>query len=146
MKAVSSFATATTATLLSTTRTFDRHFIWPKPARDHHLRAFTMSEFEQQLVALLTRVADALEQQGSADDLLNVADVAALLRISDDKVRDHIRAGRLRGYNLNNGSTRPHVIIKRSAVYEFLETLVEPPPPQRKQKAIKRFDPGDWAT
>jgi hypothetical protein len=96
------------------------------------------------LIAVLKRIADALEQQGSADDLLSVAEVAGLLRIDADKVRGHIRAGKLRGHNLNAGGSRPHIVVRRSSVYEFLDGLtVEPPTTKRRAK--KSLDPGDWA-
>jgi excisionase family DNA binding protein len=103
-----------------------------------------MPDAQTRIANALERIADALESHGSSDDLLSVAEVAAMLGISDDKVREHRRDGRLRGYNLNKGSSRPHILIKRASVYEFLETLVETPP-TRKQKSSKRFDPGDWA-
>ena len=104
------------------------------------------------MLALLERIAvgiesiaGSLKECASPDGLLSVADVASILHISDDKVREHIRTGRLRSYNLNYGGSRPHILIKRAAVYEFLETLVDAPSTHRKIKAGRRFDPGDWA-
>jgi excisionase family DNA binding protein len=79
----------------------------------------------------------------SCDDLLSVADVAAMLGVSDDKVRALIRRGSLRAYDLNQGSTRSHLVIKRSAVYDLLETVAVPPPRHVARRG-NNLDAGDW--
>jgi hypothetical protein len=85
----------------------------------------------------------AAECERQPDDLLSVADVAALLHVSDDRVRDFIRRGQLRAFDLNKGSTRPHHIVKRAAVFEFLETLAVELP--RRARRLDDTDAGDWA-
>lgn len=80
----------------------------------------------------------------SSDDLLTVSEVAAMLHISDDRIRDYIRRGSLRAYDLNHGGNRPHHVVKRSSVYEFLETLTVQPV-RRPVKANCKSGAGDWA-
>lgn len=83
----------------------------------------------------------------SPDDLLSVADVAAMLHISNDKVRGYVRAGRLAAADLNRGNERPHFVIRRSAVYDFLDSLAVVPDSPRHSRAKRNghYDAGDWA-
>lgn len=96
----------------------------------------------------LDRIAEALEKLATpraADDLLSVSDVAAMLHVSEDRVRLAARNGALTAYDLNKGGSRPHYLIKRSAVYDYLDASHEVEKPKRRTKHKQRDDAGDWA-
>ena len=66
--------------------------------------------------------------------LLSVADTAARLRISDDAVLAHIRAGRLRAANVGLGPRRPRWRITEEALETYLAAATVTPAPARRRR------------
>jgi excisionase family DNA binding protein len=62
------------------------------------------------------------------------AEIGAQLKISEEAVRDHIHAGRLRAVNVGNGSRRPRWRITAEALDEFLAAQTAPPRATRRPR------------
>jgi hypothetical protein len=74
---------------------------------------------------------------------LTTADVARLLRVSEDKIRRWLRSGELVGVNTATTlSARPRWVISPMALEEFQRkrTSAPPPKPARKQRRSPQVD------
>ena len=66
--------------------------------------------------------------------LLTLNDASDRLGISPDAVLTHVRAGRLRGINVGNGSRRPRWRITEDALEQFIAAATTGPAPQKTSK------------
>jgi excisionase family DNA binding protein len=69
--------------------------------------------------------------------MYTVASLAKFLRISDEQVLSHIRAGRIRAANVGGGTLKPRWRISEAAVAAFLESR-STTPKQAAQRKPKR--------
>jgi excisionase family DNA binding protein len=60
-----------------------------------------------------------------------VSSLAGLLRISEEQVLAHIRAGRLRAVNVGGGTVKPRWRISEDQLNEFLASRTATPPAPR---------------
>lgn len=69
-----------------------------------------------------------------ATGMHTVASLAKFLRISDEQVLSHIRAGRIRAVNVGGGVQRPRWRVSEDALQEFLAARTASPKPVTKRK------------
>ena len=79
--------------------------------------------------------------------LLTVREVAQILKVSEDTVREHIRSGDLRAVNVATGKKRPRWRIPEGTLRAFISerlnlvpSLRTPPPKPKRGRKVKEED------
>jgi len=101
---------------------------------------------EQSPTTTQTKLQDKVEKTGSSllgqsQTVLTPNEVATLLRVTSEQVRNLIRKHRLSAINVGTGKKRPLYRIKQQALEEFIENSRQKSKPGPKKK-FRRLPPG----